>query len=305
MAACWQGTGVASQILLLGVDGGGTNCRARLTAASGEVLGEAVTGPANLRLGLKQSFSAAVEAAALCLAQADLARNHLSRIAACLAMAGASEPTYLAAAQAYKHPFRTAVITTDAHAACVGAHGDLDGAIIIAGTGTVGWAVLRGRQFRIGGWGLPVSDEGSGAWLGIEALRRVLWARDGRLSWTPLLRALYGQFSEDAHALVRWTHKASPGDFGSLAPRIVEYAQRGDPVAEELMTSAAFHIDVLAQRLREAGAPRLCLIGGLAPFLESRLSEETRLHLSPPAGDALQGALHLARCAGRSRARVA
>ena len=296
---------MTSQILLLGVDGGGTYCRARLTAASGEVLGEAVTGPANLRLGRKQSFSAAVEAAALCLAQADLARDHLSRIVACLAMAGASEPSHLAAAQAYRHPFHTAVITTDAHAACVGAHGERDGAIIIAGTGTVGWAVLKGQPYRIGGWGLPVSDAGSGAWIGIEALRRVLWARDGRRSWTPLLRALYGAFDEDAHALARWTHKASPGDLGSLAPRVVEYAERGDPVAEELMTRAAFHIEALATRLREAGAPRLCLVGGLAPFLESRLSEATRLHLTPPAGDALQGALHLARRTAHSPARVA
>jgi glucosamine kinase len=306
MAACLaRGTGVTSQILLLGVDGGGTNCRARLTAASGEVLGEAATGPANLRLGLKQGFSAAVDAAALCLAQAALSRDNLSRIVACLAMAGASEPSYLAAAQAYRHPFRTVVITTDAHAACVGAHGERDGAIIIAGTGTVGWAVLKGQPYRIGGWGLPASDEGSGAWIGIEALRRVLWAHDGRRSWTPLLRALYGAFDEDAHALAGWTHEASPGDFGSLAPRVVEYAQRGDAVAEELMTSAAFHIDTLAKRLREAGAPRLCLVGGLAPFLESRLSEETRLHLTPPAGDALQGALHLARRAAHSPARVA
>jgi len=306
MAACLaRGTGVTSQILLLGVDGGGTNCRARLTAASGAVLGEAVTGPANLRLGVKQCFSAAVEAAALCLAQVDLSRDHFSRIVACLAMAGASEPSYLAAAQAYRHPFRTAVITTDAHAACVGAHGERDGAIIIAGTGTVGWAVLRGQQYRIGGWGLPASDEGSGAWIGIEALRRVLWARDGRCSWTPLLRALYGAFDEDEHALARWTHKASPGDFGSLAPLVVQYAKRGDPVAEELMTAAAFHIDALAKRLREAGAPRLSLVGGLAPFLESRLGAETRLHLTPPAGDALQGALFLARGAARAPARVA
>jgi glucosamine kinase len=117
---------------------------------------------------------------------------------------------------------------------------------------------------------------------------------------------LYGAFDEDAHALARWTHKASPGDFGSLAPQVVEYAQRGDPVAEELMHCSAFHIDALAKRLREAGAPRLCLVGGLAQFLESRLSEETRLHLTPPAGDALQGALHLARGAARcSPARVA
>ena len=42
-----------------------------------------------------------------------------------------------AAAKQYGHPFRTAVITTDAHAACIGAHGGKDGGVIIAGTGAV------------------------------------------------------------------------------------------------------------------------------------------------------------------------
>lgn len=306
MVACLaRGTGVSSPILLLGVDGGGTNCRARLTSFDGEVLGEAATGPANLRLGLTQSYSAAVEAAALCLAQAGLTRDHLSRTVACLAMAGASEPSHLAAAQAHGHPFLDAVITTDAHAACVGAHGAQDGAIIIAGTGTVGWAILSGRQYRVGGWGLPVSDEGSGAWLGIEALRRVLWAHDGRLSWTPLLRALYSEFGEDGHAIARFAHRATPADFGALAPRVVEYARRGDPVADALLDGAARHIDALAGRLRAAGASHLCLVGGLAPFLQRRLCAETRAHLRPPVGDALQGALFLARGAARACARVA
>ena len=52
---------------------------------------------------------------------------------ACLALAGASEPTYLAAAQSYPHPFRRTIVTTDAHAACLGAHGDNDGGVIVAG----------------------------------------------------------------------------------------------------------------------------------------------------------------------------
>jgi len=97
---------VNSEVLLLGIDGGGTNCRARLTAFSGKVLGESVTGPANLRLGPEQGFAAVVEAATLCLEHTGLPRKHLARIVACLALAGASEPSHLAAAQAYKHPFQ-------------------------------------------------------------------------------------------------------------------------------------------------------------------------------------------------------
>ncbi len=294
-----------SEVLLLGVDGGGTRCRARLAAPTGQILGEAVTGPANLRLGLGQSFSAVFAAAEQCLERAGLSRAELPRVVACLALAGASEPTHLAAARRYPHPFCRADITTDAHAACIGAHGQRDGGIIVAGTGTVGWAVVNGQSFRFGGWGLPISDEGSGAWLGCEALRRVLWALDGRIAWTPLLRALFTEFEHDPHAIVRWTQSASPRDFGAFAPRIFEHASRGDPVAEELMGLAAGHIDALAVRLVAAGALRLVLVGGCAPFLQPRLAKGTKSHLVEPDGDSLQGALHLARSTAQSLAKVA
>ena len=294
-----------ANLLLLGIDGGGTTCRARLCASSGEVLGESSTGPANLSLGLKQSFAAVVEAATGALDQGGLSQAHLARLVACLALAGASEPSLLAAAQAYPHPFRKCIIITDAHAACLGAHRQTDGGVIVVGTGTVGWAVLRGQTFRVGGWGLPVSDEGSGAWLGCEAVRRTLWAFDGRIAWTGLLRALAAEFGNDPHVIVRWTQTASPRDFGSLAPRVFDFAARGDRVAAELARGAAGHIDLIAERLVATGAARLALVGGCAPFLQPFLSEATRSHLVEPAGDALAGALYVARSAAQSPARVA
>jgi glucosamine kinase len=296
---------VNANVLLLGVDGGGTSCRARLCAFSGEIVGEATTGPANLRLGLEESFAAVLDAAALTLEMAGLSPTHLPRIVACLALAGASEPTYLAAAEDYPHPFHKAIVITDAHAACLGAHAGKDGGVIVVGTGTVGWAVLGGQVHRVGGWGLPISDEGSGAWLGCEALRRVLWAHDGRIAWSGLLRALAARFGNDPHAIVRWTHTASPRDFGSLAPPIFDFAARDDAIASELIRLAARHIDALAARLIAGGVTRLALVGGCAPLMQPWLGDATKAHLVEPAGDALQGALQVARSAAQSLARVA
>ena len=110
---------MSTETLLLGVDGGATVCRARLQAMSGELLGEGMAGPANIRLGLQQSFSSVLEATTECLRQAGLAPGDLARIVACLALAGASEPAALAQAQQYGHPFRKATITTDAARASV------------------------------------------------------------------------------------------------------------------------------------------------------------------------------------------
>src|SRR5207245_1412262 len=107
-------------------------------------------GPANIRLGIEESFAAVFQAGARCLEQAGLSDRDLQRIVACFALAGASEPSYRAAAQRYPHPYRDAVVTTDAHAACVGAHGGRDGAIIVVGTGSIGWAELGGKRIRVG-----------------------------------------------------------------------------------------------------------------------------------------------------------
>jgi len=74
-------------LLILGVDGGGTQSRARLCSNSGQLLAEAVSGPANLRLGIEASFSSVVEAARKCLERAAIGHSSLSRVVACLALA--------------------------------------------------------------------------------------------------------------------------------------------------------------------------------------------------------------------------
>jgi glucosamine kinase len=281
--------------LFLGVDGGGTRCRARLADGSGHILGEGAAGPANIRLGLEASFTEVLRAARQCLSEAGLGVEAIARIFACLALAGASEARELDTARVSNLPFRRTVITSDAHAACVGAHGGQDGGVIVIGTGSVGWAILGGRQYRVGGWGLSLSDEGSAAWIGREALRTALRAHDGRIARTPLLQRLLDEFASDPYAIVRWADAARPTEFGRFAPLVAEHAAQEDHAAVELMQHAARHIDALAARLMELGAERVALMGGLAPHLESWLMPQTRQYLVQPEGDALDGALRLAR----------
>lgn len=291
----------AADEFLLGVDGGGTRCRARLARRSGQVLGEGIAGPANLRQGFVEAFAAVLDAAGQCLAAAGLPHTALRETTACLALAGASEPDQLAASRRHPLPFARTIIITDAEAACVGAHDGRDGAVVIIGTGSIGWGIVDGQRHRVGGWGLPVSDEGSGAWLGREAVRRALWAHDGRVEWTRLLDRVFARFERDAHAIVRWTTTASPRDYGDIAPLVIEEAGRGDPAAIALARLAAKHIASLVERLDRLGAPRIALVGGLAAVLEPYLPVETRARLVVPQGDALAGALRRAAEAAPAR----
>jgi len=284
-----------STVLLMGVDGGGTASRARLTDLDGKVLGEGAAGPANLRFGVEQSFGAVFHATEQCLTAAGLARADVKRIVACLALAGASEPTECRAARDHVHPYAKMLITTDAHAACIGAHDGQDGGVIIVGTGAIGFAQVTFETHRCGGWGFPVSDEGSGAWLGCEALRRVLWAHDQRIPSSEFLTKLFAEFQSDPHKIVHWMTSARPRDFGKFAPLVFDYAARSDPLATALVRLAAGHIDALAIRLLDLGALRLSLVGGLAEKIEPYLAPSVRQNLAPPLADAVTGALALAR----------
>ena len=279
-----------ADFLLLGIDGGGSRCRARLCNISGTTLSEGVAGAANIRLGVEQSFASVLQATIQCMSGAGLSSRDLNRVVACVALAGASEPSQLEIARGHEHPYCMAVFVTDAQAACVGAHDGRDGGIIVIGTGSIGWAELNGQ----------ISDEGSGAWLGCEALRRTLWAHDGRMPWSALLRSLFARFQSDPHTIVHWMTGASPKDFAAFAPEVVEHALANDPVAVELLRLAGGHVDALAQRLIDFGADRLSLVGGLAASIEPWLADATRHHLVAPRGDAVAGALQLARNAAES-----
>src|SRR5262249_37776410 len=127
-----------------------------------------------------------------------------------------------------------------------------------------------------------------------EAVRRVLWAHDGLIPQTGLLRRLFARFDCDPNGIVRWMSTARPREFAGLASTVVEHARRNDSVARELLSLAAALLDPIALRFIELGAPRLALMGGLAEPLAPLLSDRTRGVLVPPVGDALSGALRLA-----------
>jgi glucosamine kinase len=193
------------------------------------------------------------------------------------------------------HPFRSVVYFHDATIACIGAHGARDGGIVIVGTGSVGFAVVGGREFRVGGYGFPISDEGSGADVGLQAIRLALRAYDERSVGTSLSRDVMMRFHDDPFEAVAWMDHATATDYATFAPLVMRHADTGDPVARRIVRDAAEQIDELVRRLSEHGATRVALLGGLASSMQPWLAPDVQRRLVPVEGDAVDGALHLAR----------
>ncbi len=281
--------------LFAGVDGGGTGCRARVENGQGRLLGTGIAGPATLRLGVERALAEVEKACRVALEEGGLGPETLGSVHAAVGLAGVGRKGALEQLVLQPHPFRSVVYAHDATIACIGAHGARDGGIVIVGTGSVGFAVVGGREVRVGGYGFPISDEGSGADLGLHAIRLALRAHDERAVDTSLSRDVMMQFHNDPFEAVAWMDHATATDYATFAPLVMRHADNGDPVARRIVRDAAEQIDELVRRLAECGAPRVALLGGLASSMQPWLAPDVQRRLVAVEGDAVDGALHLAK----------
>ena len=281
--------------LFVGVDGGGTGCRARIEDAAGGLLGTGIAGPAALRLGIDRALTEVQKACHAAIQEAGLDATMLSSVHAAVGLAGVGRKGALEQLTLQQHPFRSVVYVNDATIACIGAHGGRDGSIVIVGTGSVGLAVVGGREIRVGGYGFPISDEGSGADLGLHAIRLALRAYDERAAGTALTRDVMMRFHNDPFEAVAWMDQATATDYATFAPLVMRHADAGDSVARRVIRDAAEQVDELVRRLCECGASRVALLGGLASSMQPWLAPDVQRRLVPIEGDAVDGALRLAR----------
>ncbi|MER9179530.1 N-acetylglucosamine kinase [Mesorhizobium sp. M0159] len=287
--------GGASPHYFLGVDGGGTGCRARIEDEAGTVLGQGLSGPATTRLGIEVAWASIAKAFGAAIEEAGFAAAEIARIRAGIGVAGIGRKGALEAFHAIEQPFASIDFVSDGVAACLGAHSGQDGAIVIAGTGSIGLGFVEGRDLRVGGYGFPISDEGSGADLGLKAVQFALRAHDGRHERTALLAEVMQRFKDDPFEAVAWMDRASATDYAAMAPMVIRHADQGDPAGRRIVQGAAEQIDTFVRVLFEKGAPRIALLGGLSSPLEPWLAPDVRRRLKPADGDAVSGAIILAR----------
>jgi glucosamine kinase len=284
-----------SKPYFIGIDGGATSCRARLRDMDGSLLGEGEGGPANIHSNFRLAMESIRLACEAALRSAGLDEQSLQHSHAGLGLAGAGIKSACDRLLLEKLPFASMVLETDAYVAWLGAHQGGDGAIVILGTGSCGLALINGRRIGVAGWGSEVSDEAGGQRIGREALRRTLWAFDGRAENTALSTAILDRFGRDPAKIVRFASRATPAVYAELAPLVLQYASARDPLAVTLVQETAEAAVAIVDRLAEAGAPAISLVGGLAEPLMPWLPPRIRDLITEPQSDPLDGGIQMAR----------
>lgn len=281
--------------LYLGVDGGGTKCRARIISSSDKVLGTGVGGPANPLHGVQQTLNSIQTATELALVDAGLPVSAINRLIAGLGLAGVNLPSLYDVINNWQHPFKTMYLTTDLHIACLGAHNRDEGAVMVAGTGSCGYSYVKGKATILGAHGFPFGDIGSGAWMGLEAIKAVLLASDDLGPHTILSDLIGEHLQAKGVMIVDKMAAAKSSDYAKLAIFVLDAADLGDAVALSIVKQGADYMSAVAEKLWDTEPPRMSLLGGLAPRLIPWMKPSVAESLSPPLSQPEFGAVYYAK----------
>jgi glucosamine kinase len=193
------------------------------------------------------------------------------------------------------------------------------GVLVLAGTGSnVAGRASNGTIFTAGGWGPALADQGSGHFIGLEALRRGFLAIDQDakdVSTTLLNKAMQHWKLPSLAALIEHCNTNPAPNFSTFAPLVVAAAADGDLIAQDVLQQGGHDLAYLAnlviQRIRKLEsapgepftAPAVAvagsILGKVAPVREaltrSLRANYLEIQLMDAAADPVSGALWRAR----------
>lgn len=260
---------------VLAIDGGGTKTAATLLTAAGKELASARGGPANLYRDPAAGLAEIVGAwRQLCAAAGLPAEATAARTAISAGLAGVSGSAQRQAFKAAFPAFAERRLSSDGYTAFVGVFGTAPGAMLSIGTGVVAYQRAAGGVPRISsGWGFPVADRGSGAWLGFRLAGEYLDLLDGcaLTAQSTLWDVAAATLGDHREAILAWLAKARAAEFATMAPAVVKAASDGDALAEALLNEGLTHLLRLAAALQPSQEAPLCLGGGLGEVYRPRI----------------------------------
>jgi N-acetylglucosamine kinase-like BadF-type ATPase len=270
-------------MLILGMDIGGTQARCLVSDLDGRRLGVGYGGGAN---PVSRGIATAIEQIRTALEQALQGIDRSEVAASVIGVAGFSDTTARATFDAMWSTLGVASapqLIGDTLVAFAAGTPQASGTVIVSGTGAAAVEVIDNEAGLVAdGIGWLLGDDGSGFWVGRQAVRHALRPRGPGVEDDPLAVSvslhLLGRAGTREEVLAA-AYAGPPVALARLAPVVVEAADGGEAVARRILAAAADRLEESATSVRASSvASPIVLSGGLfaAPHLTEPLSERLR-----------------------------
>lgn len=297
----------------LGLDAGGTKTECAL-ARDETILARATGGPIKILRVPKEEAEKNLDALLETICeQSGISLQSIDRT--CIGLAGISVPRIADwTRQALENRISGEIVLAgDEAIALDAAFGDGAGVLVVAGTGSnIIGRTFAGQLVHVGGWGPVLADEGSGNWIGRQAVRAIFDALDHDET-TPLLPEVQTQWNlPNVGSLIDLSNQLPGPNFSALTPLVAKCAKQRDPYAKRVLEQAGTLLGGYAllavrrlQKLerKDRGLPEIAYCGGIVEHIGSVtdamcaaiVRELPQARIRTEAADPLQGALWRAR----------
>lgn len=259
-----------SMNLVLGADGGGTKTLGVVADQNGRELARRTVGASNPNVvGFDTAASNLFQLITECCEDAKCSLSDLRLIV--LGLAGAGREENRVRLRSLIHSLAQAelpiTIETDARIGLEGAFNGAPGVVIIAGTGSVIIGKKSsGEVVTVGGWGRGLGDEGSGFFLGMEALKSLRLYYDGRGGSQLLAEMIAKEFGLNSRERIIAAVHQEKFEPSHVAPLVLAAAEKNDSVALKILNAGASELTdqarVLVERLNVDGTIGVVFVGG-------------------------------------------
>jgi len=163
-------------------------------------------------------------------------------------------------------------ICNDAEIGWAGSLACQPGISIVAGTGSIGFAIDSERnKFRTGGWGNFIGDEGSAHWISKKALEIYSKQKDSRLPPSILLDIIEKEYNvKQEYEMINIIHnkyKLDRRQIAKLSVIVFKAAKEGCPYSRDIFNEAAYelylHVEALIKKTNFKEPILLSYAGGV------------------------------------------
>ncbi|WP_297435341.1 N-acetylglucosamine kinase [uncultured Clostridium sp.] len=219
---------------VIGVDGGGTKTETVAYDLKGNKLMSVLTGFGNLVNGKEEAVKNILDG--LNSVFKKFSKDQVQGIYLGLAGSEVSDNGNIVF-EAIKKEFEvSSIIMNDSELALKALLKGENGILTIAGTGSIAFGINGDKQWKAGGWGHLLGDEGSAYKISIEGIKNMIYENDNNLEHGALsIKLLEALNIDKVDDVIGFVYSSTKDEIAQLAQIVSELAEKGDEKSISIM----------------------------------------------------------------------